>query len=67
MNTQGRRTIKVSATVGTVIPKTVHITVVPEDIVAIVPEYRRFDYILAGEEILIVNPDTLRIVAIIPA
>jgi hypothetical protein len=56
-----------SVTVGAVIPKTVHITVVPEDFVAIVPEYRGFDYIVVGDEILIVNPDTLRIVAIIPA
>ena len=56
-----------SVTVGAVIPKTVHITVVPEDIVVLVPEYRGFDYIVVGDDILIVNPDTLRIVAIIPA
>jgi Protein of unknown function (DUF1236) len=56
-----------SVAVGAVVPKSVHITVVPADIVAVVPEYRGFDYIVVGDDILIVNPDTLRIVAVIAA
>jgi hypothetical protein len=35
--------------------------------VSIVPEYRGFDYILVGDSILIVDPVTLEIVAVIPA
>ena len=56
-----------SVKVGAVLPKTVHITVVPEEIVTVVPEYRGFDYVVVGEDVLIINPDTLRIVAVIPA
>jgi hypothetical protein len=53
--------------VGTRVPHTVHVAVLPEDIVRIVPEYRGFDYFLVGEEIVIVDPRTLEIVAVIPA
>jgi hypothetical protein len=56
-----------SVTVGAAIPRTVHVTVLPEDIVAIVPEYRGFDYVLVGDQILIIDPHTLEIVEIIPA
>ncbi len=59
--------VNFSVKVGAVLPKTIHITVVPEDIVAVVPEYRGFDYVVVGDDVLIVNPDTLRIVAVIPA
>ena len=54
-------------TVGARVPRDVHVAVLPEDIVSIVPEYRGFDYILVGDNILIVDPVTLEIVAVIPA
>ena len=54
-------------TVGTRIPRNVHVVVLPEEIVRIVPEYRGYEYFLVGDEIVIVDPDTLEIVAIIPA
>ena len=53
--------------VGARVPRDVHVAVLPEDIVSIVPEYRGFDYILVGGNILIVDPVTLEIVAVIPA
>jgi hypothetical protein len=56
-----------AVTVGSVVPKTVHMTVVPPDIIAAIPEFRGFDYVLIGNNILIVNPDTFRIVAVVPA
>jgi hypothetical protein len=56
-----------SVTVGTTIPKTVHVTVLPEEIVSIVPEYRGFEYVLVGDQILIIDPESLEIVDIIPA
>jgi Protein of unknown function (DUF1236) len=56
-----------SVTVGATIPKTVHVAVLPEEIVSIVPEYRGFDYILVGDQILIIDPESLEIVDIIPA
>jgi Protein of unknown function (DUF1236) len=54
-------------TVGTRIPRNVHVVVLPEEIVRIVPEYRGYEYFLVGDEIVIVDPRTLEIVAIISA
>jgi hypothetical protein len=54
-------------TVGAKVPRDVHVVALPEDIVTIVPEYRGFDYIVVGDSILIVDPVTLEIVAVIPA
>jgi len=53
--------------VGTRIPRDVHVVVLPEEIVRIVPEYRGYEYFLVGDEIVIIDPSTLEIVAIIPA
>jgi hypothetical protein len=53
--------------VGSRIPRDVHLAVLPEDIVSIVPEYRGFEYVLVGDSILIVDPATLEIIAVIPA
>jgi hypothetical protein len=56
-----------SLSVGTRVPRTVHVLVLPEDIVRIVPEYRGYKYIIVRDEIVILDPDTLEIVAILPA
>ncbi len=53
--------------VGVAIPRTVHVEVVPEDIVAVVPQFEGFDYTIVGDKILIIDPDTLEIVDIIAA
>jgi hypothetical protein len=53
--------------VGTRVPRSVHYATLPADIVRIVPQYRGFDYFLVEDEIVIVDPHTLEIVAIIPA
>ena len=37
-----------------------------QDVVEIVPQYEGFDYVVVGDEILIIDPDSLEIVAIIP-
>jgi Protein of unknown function (DUF1236) len=59
--------VNFNVSVGTRIPRTVHVVALPEDIVLIIPEYRGYDYFLIGDEIVIVDPRTLEIVAIIPA
>ena len=56
-----------SVRVGTVVPRSVHVTVLPSDIVEVVPQYRGYDYVLVGDEILIVDPHSLEIVAILEA
>jgi hypothetical protein len=53
--------------VGVAIPRTVHVEVLPQDIVEIVPQFEGFEYIIVGDNILIIDPDTLEIVDIIPA
>ena len=53
--------------VGTRIPRDVHITVLPRDVVEVVPQYEGFDYVVVEDQILIVDPDTLEIVAVISA
>jgi hypothetical protein len=53
--------------VGTRVPDTVEVYEIPDTIVDIVPEYRGFDYIVVRDELLIIDPDTLEIVAVLPA
>jgi hypothetical protein len=56
-----------STKVGEAIPGTVHLYVLPVSIMEYAPQYRGYEYILVGDEILIVDPRTLRIVAVIAA
>jgi hypothetical protein len=59
--------VNFSISVGTAVPRDVRVEVLPADIVEIVPEYRGFDYVVVGDQILIIDPNTMEIVAIIPA
>jgi hypothetical protein len=56
-----------SVSVGAKVPRDVHVTVLPSEVVMIVPEYRGYDYVLIGDQLLIIDPDTMEIVAILPA
>jgi hypothetical protein len=56
-----------SVSVGARVPKDIHVSVLPPEVVTIVPEYRGFEYVLVGDQLLIIDPDTLEIVAILPA
>lgn len=56
-----------SVRVGVTVPRTVHVAVLPPEIIEIVPEYRGFDYVVVGDELLIIDPHTLEIVYILPA
>jgi uncharacterized protein DUF1236 len=56
-----------STKVGEAIPGTVHLYVLPVSILEYAPQYRGYEYILVGDEILIVDPRTHRIVAVIDA
>lgn len=56
-----------SLSVGTRVPDTVTIYDVPETIVDIVPEYRGFRYIVVEDALVIIDPNTLEIVAVLPA
>jgi hypothetical protein len=56
-----------SISVGTRIPRTVHVFDVPDEIVTVVPQYRGYKYIIVEDELVILDPDTLEIVVVIPA
>src|SRR5262245_9478218 len=51
--------------VGTVVPRSVHLVAVPSTIVEVHPAWRGFMYFVVNDEIIIVEPGTLRIVAVI--
>jgi len=54
--------------VGTVVPRgKVKFAPIPSTIVEIQPAWRGFEYFLVGDEIVVVDPSTLRIVAVLPA
>jgi hypothetical protein len=59
--------VKFNISVGATVPRSVHVVVVPEDVVEIVPQYEGYDYIVVGEQVLIVDPNTMEIVAVIDA
>ena len=57
--------IKIS--VGTRVPDSVHFYPLPVEVIVLYPEWRGYDYILVGDEILVVDPRTHEIVAILDA
>jgi hypothetical protein len=46
-------------------PRRVHLVAIPEDIIVIVPAWRRYKYILVEDTICIIDPDTYTIVEVI--
>lgn len=59
--------LNVSVRVGTRVPASVHFYPLPVEVVAIYPEWHGYDYILVGDEILVIDPRTHEIVAILEA
>jgi hypothetical protein len=60
--------VNISLNVGVRVPRDrVHLVTVPQEIVEIVPDYRGFLYFVVNDDIVIVDPDSLEIVAVIPA
>jgi hypothetical protein len=62
-----RADVHVDARIGVAVPRTVTLIEMPEDVVALVPEWRQYRYILIGDEICIVDPDTFEIIDVIAA
>ena len=54
-----------SVSVGTVIPRTVTLAPLHPVLVEIYPEWRSYRFVIVEERIIIVDPDTLRIVAVV--
>jgi type IV secretory pathway VirB10-like protein len=60
--------VNFDVTVGTVVPRAdVHVVPVPETLVEIDPQWRGFLYFVYREEVAIVDPDNMQIVAVVEA
>jgi hypothetical protein len=57
--------VNFNISVGTVVPRSVHLVTVPATILEVHPAWRGFLYFVVNDEIIIVEPGTLRIVAVI--
>jgi hypothetical protein len=53
--------------VGTAVPRSVHIVQVPREIVDIEPQWRGYEYFMVGDQVVIVDPRSMEIVAVIDA
>jgi len=61
------RNVDVDVAVGTVIPRTVRLAPVPANIVRIFPRFRQDRIVIIEDEVVIVDPVTFRIIAVLPA
>jgi hypothetical protein len=59
--------LSVSVSIGTRVPASVHLYPLPVQVIEIYPAWRGFEYILVGDQIVIINPRTYEIVAIVEA
>ena len=62
-----RVNLNVSVTWGREFPQACIVYPLPQQVIVIYPEWRGYDYILVGEQIVIINPRTHEIVAVIEA
>ena len=58
--------VNFSVSVGTVVPRDVHLSTLPADVVEIVPQYRGFSFFVVKDEIVIVDPQSYKIVTTLP-
>jgi len=59
--------INFSINVGTRVPRTVGFHPLPAEVVTIYPDWRGFEFFLVNDQIVVVNPRTLEIVAVLDA
>ena len=59
--------LNISVRVGARVPNSVHFYPLPREVFVIYPEWRGYDYIMVGDEIIVLDPRTHEIVAILDA
>jgi hypothetical protein len=59
--------LNISISVGARVPTSVRFYPLPSEVYVIYPEWRGYDYIMVGDQILVINPRTHEIVAILDA
>ncbi|MGN7124243.1 DUF1236 domain-containing protein, partial [Methylorubrum thiocyanatum] len=66
-NVRAVSNVNFAVRVGTAIPRSVSLHPLPPAILTLVPAYRGLQFILVGDDIVIIDPDTYEIVDVIPA
>ncbi|GIQ75511.1 hypothetical protein BraRD5C2_39520 [Bradyrhizobium sp. RD5-C2] len=66
LNVQPLTNVNLSLSVGTAVPRDVRLQPLPADVVEIVPQYRGYNFVLVKDEIVIVEPSSYKIVAVMP-
>jgi hypothetical protein len=66
-NVRPMTNVDFALSIGTRVPRHAHFHSMPRELVAIHPGWRGFTYVLVGDQILVVNPRTQKIVAILDA
>ncbi|WP_366517827.1 DUF1236 domain-containing protein [Tardiphaga sp.] len=59
--------INFTVSVGTRVPRDVGFHPLPTEIITVYPDWRGYEFFLVRDEIIVVNPRTLEIVAVLPA
>lgn len=66
LNVQPLNNVNFSLSVGTVVPRDVRLQPLPAEVAEAVPQYRGYDFVLVKDEIVIVEPSSYKIVAVLP-
>jgi hypothetical protein len=64
-NVNRARDVNISIGIGSRLPRSVRLAVLPQAIISLAPDYRRDRYVVVGEDIVIVDPATYEIVDVI--
>lgn len=59
--------VNFSISVGATVPRTVELHPLPPTVIEVYPQWRGYRFVLVKDEIIIIEPDTYRIVAVIDA
>lgn len=66
-NVKRERNVNFNISVGTAIPRTVTLHALPPTVIEVYPQWRGYRFVWVEDEIIIIEPDTYRIVAVIDA
>ena len=66
LNVQPLNNVNFSLSVGTAVPRDVRLQPLPAEVVEIVPQYRGYNFVLVKDEVVIVEPSSYKIVAVLP-
>lgn len=64
---QPEANVSFNISVGTRVPRTVHFHPLPTEIVTVYPDWRGYEFFLVRDQIIVVNPRTFEIVAVLEA